>query len=187
MRKLGAFVAFLVLAICAAGIFGMLHDQISYTVSNEYYTKFKFIQFDLLDLQLPDRVRAAMVGFLASWWMGVPLGVLTGVAGFIQPDARQMFRALLWSLLVITAFTLLFALAGLAYGYSQTANLDLGNYARWYIPPDLEHPRNFICVGYMHNCAYLGGLLAIPVAWLFHIYYRYRAVKSADLSEALSR
>lgn len=186
MRKFGAFVAYLVLAICAAAVFGMLHDQISYTVSNEYYTKFKFIQFGLLDLQAPDRVSAAIVGFLASWWMGVPLGVLTGVAGFIQPDARQMFRALLWSLLVITAFTLLFALAGLAYGYSQTANLDLGNYARWYIPPDLEHPRNFICVGYMHNCAYLGGLLAIPVAWLFHIYYRYRAAKATDSSEALS-
>ena len=89
MRKLGAFIAFLVLAICAAGIFGMLHDQISYTVSNEYYTKFKFIQFDLLDLQLPDRVRAAMVGFLASWWMGVPLGVLTGVATSVMAFLRS--------------------------------------------------------------------------------------------------
>lgn len=135
---------------------------------------------------MPERARAAMVGFLASWWMGVPLGLLTGVAGFIHPDARQMLRALLWSLLVITAFTLLFALAGLAYGYSQMANLDLGNYARWYIPPDLVHPRNFICVGYMHNCAYLGGLLAIPVAWLFHICYRYRVAKVVHLSGALN-
>lgn len=49
MRKLAAFATFLVLAICPAAIFGMLHDQISYTVSSEYYTKFKFIQFDLLD------------------------------------------------------------------------------------------------------------------------------------------
>ena len=176
MRKLAVFAMFLVLAVLTAGAFGALHDQISYTVSYEYFTRFKFLEFRLLDPEVPERLRAAMVGVLASWWMGIPLGLLAGAAGFIQPTATQMLRALLLSLAVITGFTLLFALAGLVYGYSQTAHLDLRNYAGWFIPRNLVHPRNFICAGYMHNSAYLGGLLAIPVAWAFQIYYRRWAV-----------
>jgi hypothetical protein len=172
MRKFATFVVFLFASLLAAGLFGVVHDQISYTVSAEYFTKFKFIQFHLLDLGVPERIRAAKVGFLASWWMGVPLGLLTGVAGFIHPSTSQMRRALLLSLPVIMSFTLAFALLGLVYGFRQTVNLDLGNYAGWFVPQDLKQPRNFICVGYMHNSAYIGGVVAIPVAWIFHFLYR---------------
>ena len=49
LRKAGAFVLFLALAVVIAGVFGIVHDQISYTVSSEYYTRFKFPQFRLLD------------------------------------------------------------------------------------------------------------------------------------------
>jgi hypothetical protein len=77
-----------------AGLFGALHDQMSYTVSSEYFAKFKFIQFHLLDPGVPERIRAAKVGFLASWWMGIPLGVLCGSAGFVQRSPALMLRAL---------------------------------------------------------------------------------------------
>ena len=172
MRRLSTFFLYFVLAILAAGIFGAIHDQISYTVSHEYFTKFKFLQFHLLDPNVPERFRAAEVGVLASWWMGIPLGLLTGVAGFIQKSPEQMRRALLWSLVVIVGFALTFALCGLLYGYFQTAELNLGAYQGWFIPKDLEQPRNFLCAGYMHNSAYLGGLLAVPAAWVFHLAYK---------------
>ena len=74
MAKFGLFLLFLPAAMLAAGLFGVLHDQISYTVSDEYFTKFKFIQFGLRDAFLSERVQVALVGFLASWWMGIPLG-----------------------------------------------------------------------------------------------------------------
>src|SRR5262249_1358281 len=84
MKKVGIFLLFLPAAVLVAGLFGMIHDQISYSVSTEYFTKFKFIQFHMLDAGVPERIRAAKVGFLASWWMGVPLGLLCGSAGFVQ-------------------------------------------------------------------------------------------------------
>lgn len=155
-----------------AGVFGAVHDQISYSVSNEYFTKFKFVQFHLLDSALPERIRVAIVGFLASWWMGIPLGILTGIAGFIYPSAGQMRRGLALSLPLICAFVLLVALAGLVYGVVQTSTLDLSNYRGWFMPRELEFPRRFICAGYMHNSAYLGGAAAIPTSWLFHFFYR---------------
>jgi hypothetical protein len=179
MRKFLTFVLYLVAALAVAGVFGILHDQISYSVSPEYYTKFKFIQFGLEESTLPDRVRAGEVGFLASWWMGVPLGLFTGVAGFIHRDVREMRRALGWTLIVMVLFVLGFSLCGLAYGYLQTQNLQLNDYGAWFVPPDLVNARRFICVGYMHNSAYLGGALAIPIAWLFNITYRLRAARVA--------
>ncbi len=40
-----------------------------------------------------------MVGFLASCWMGIPIGLLVGAAGFIHRGPRQMLRVSCWSLL----------------------------------------------------------------------------------------
>lgn len=174
IRRIAIFAAFCAAALLVAGLFGALHNQISYTVSAEYFTRFKFIQFHLMDPEVPERLRAATVGFRASWWMGIPLGLLTGVAGFIQRTPGHMGRALALSLGVICAFVLLFALAGLAYGAVRTMHLDLAQYYAWFIPPGLEHPRRYVSTGYMHNSAYLGGVAVIPVAWAFHVWYRRR-------------
>ena len=61
MKKLLAFLTFIVLAMVTAGLFGALHDQVSYSVSREYFTRFKFSQFQLLNPAVPERVRAAEV------------------------------------------------------------------------------------------------------------------------------
>lgn len=174
VTKLGAFATFLVVAVIVAGLFGALHDQISYSVSHEYFTKFKFVQFAWAGADLPARVRVAEIGFLASWWMGIPLGLFTGLAGFIHPDAGHMKRALWISLPVIVGCTLLCAPCGLLISFLNTAELDLADYPLRYIPPDLEQPRRFICAGTMHNFAYAGGAFSIPIAWLFHAFYRRR-------------
>jgi hypothetical protein len=179
IRRIAIFLVFIAAAMLVAGLFGALHDQISYSISNEYFTRFKFVQFHLQNAEVPERVRVAAVGFLASWWMGIPLGLLTGIAGFMQHTPAHMGRALALSLGVICAFVLLVALAGLAYGMVQTAQLDLANYSGWFIPADLEQTRRFISVGYMHNSAYLGGAAAIPLAWLFHFFYRRSSAHAA--------
>src|SRR6516162_3933246 len=117
MRRIVIFLVFLPAAMLVAGLFGAFHDQISYSVSSEYFTRFKFIQFRLLDTDLPERIRVAEVGFRASWWMGIPLGIFCGSAGFLQRSPAQMIRALAWSLPASAIFTLTIALAGLAYGW----------------------------------------------------------------------
>ena len=177
MKKLFVYILIVVLAIFAAGLFGVVHNQVSYTVAPEYFTKFKFRRFGLTDTPLPERVRASMVGFLASWWMGVPIGLLVGAAGFIHRGHRRMLRVSLWALLVAVGFTLLFGLGGLLYGYLQTAHINVAEYRGWFIPADVTDLRRFLCAGYMHNSSYLGGVLAILVAWAFHIVVR---VKTND-------
>jgi hypothetical protein len=177
MKKFLVYVLIVVLAVVIAGLYGMIHNQISYTVSPEYFTKFKFGQFGLTDPRLPERVRASLVGFLASWWMGIPIGLLVGAFGFIHPDPRRMLRVSLWSLLVTVGFTLLFGLGGLLYGVVQTAHLNAAAYGAWYIPEEVTDLRRFLCAGYMHNSSNLGGVLAIGVAGAFHGLVRVRDIR----------
>ncbi|MDR3466726.1 MAG: hypothetical protein P4M07_12340 [Xanthobacteraceae bacterium] len=174
MKKVGLFALFVPVAVLAAGLFGVLHDQISYSVSAEYFTRFKFVQFRLLDPGVPERIRACEVGFLAAWWMGVALGIACGLAGFVQRSPDLMWRALIWSVWLGVGLTLTAALAGLFYGWHQTETIDLANYGGWFIPPGLANLRRYLCAGYMHNAAYLGGALAIPAVWLFHLVFRLR-------------
>jgi hypothetical protein len=47
-------ISLLAVAACLlAGVYGILHDQLTYTISPEYNTKFKFYQFGLLDEGMP--------------------------------------------------------------------------------------------------------------------------------------
>jgi len=169
MHKLIAFLLLLLLAIAIAGAYGIVHNQISYTVSPEYFTKFKFEQFDLLDSALPERIRASIIGFHAASWMGIPIGLLVGAVGLVHPGARRMLRVSLWSFVLVAVFTLFVGLLGLAYGIGQTASVDLQEYRGWYVPSGVEDLRGFLCAGYMHNSSYLGGGLGILVGWTFHL------------------
>ncbi|HMD61763.1 MAG TPA: hypothetical protein VKG78_10035 [Opitutaceae bacterium] len=167
MARFRAFLALLVIALPIAGVFGAFHDQISYTVSEEYFTKFKFHQFGFLNPAVPERIRAAAVGFLASWWMGIPIGLLVAPVSFICGSSRDMLTFGIRSYWVLVAFAGLFALGGLLFGYGATAHIELSQYAYWYIPPNVAHLRRFLCAGYMHNSAYLGGIVGVLASWAY--------------------
>lgn len=169
VKKFRVFLLLVLVAILMCGTYGVVHDQITYTVSHEYYTRFKFVQFRLSDSSLPDRLKAVIVGFLASWWMGIPIGLFVGLVGFIHRGPDRMWAVTLRSFLVVVSVTLAFGLVGLAYGFWDTRVIDLEDYSRWRIPPNLVNLRSFLRVGYMHNASYLGGVIAIPCAWLYHL------------------
>lgn len=167
------FLGFVLVSVLIAGLYGILHNQVSYTVSPEYFTKFKFIQFSLTDVPWPERVRASVVGFLASWWMGIPIGLLVGAGGFLQRDARQMRLTLAWSLVVLVAVTLLIGLAGLLVGWVFTRDPANVNRLTNFVRPGIDNPREFLCAGFMHDASYLGGVLGIPAAWVLHLCWRF--------------
>lgn len=185
MRKLIVFGLLVFIAIGAAALYGILHNQISYTVSPEYFTKFKFRTFELTNVDLPDRVRASIVGFYASWWMGMPIGALIAIPGFAQRGYKEMFSVSFRAMLLAVSFTLVFGLCGLIYGFYETSSIDISEYGNWYIPSDVVDLRRFLCAGYMHNSAYLGGALSIFVGWTYQVYERIK--ESRFLSAELNR
>lgn len=50
MKKFLILILIILIAPIIGGLYGILHDQLTYTISPEYYTKFKFYQFGLMDL-----------------------------------------------------------------------------------------------------------------------------------------
>lgn len=145
------------------GIYGILHDQFTYTISPEYYTKFKFIQFGFVNtikeansIKNP-RIYVSGVGFLATWWMGLFIGTLLGLVGLIYNDHKKMFRITLQSIFITLICTFLIGIAGLVYGkfYLAIEGVD------WLLPVDLIDKTNFIAVGSMHNFGYFGGLIGL--------------------------
>jgi hypothetical protein len=174
VQRLFVLWLFIGAAVVAAGLFGALHNQISYSVSAEYFTKFKFLQFQLLDASVPERLRAAEVGFLASWWMGLLLGPIVGIVGFAHRTPTSMQRGLMLSLPVILGCVALAAVVGLVVGYVSTSGPALELDAGWFVPPGLGNPRAFVCAGYMHNASYIGAVAAVPVAWAFNLLLRRR-------------
>lgn len=59
-----------VLGAMVGGVYGVLHDQITYSISHEYFTKLKFDQFKYANFGFPVRIFVSEVGFLATWWVG---------------------------------------------------------------------------------------------------------------------
>ena len=82
MAKFIEYLKALVIAIIIAGIHGAIHDQISFTFSEEYFTRFKFIQFNLSWAYESPRLGAALVGFLAAWWMALSYARFLVCLGF---------------------------------------------------------------------------------------------------------
>lgn len=143
-------------AACLA-IFGALHDQISYSVSSEYFTLFKFDQFDV-PASWPPRLGVAKVGGVAGAAAGLISGLIFGLISSQHSDSRRRWRT--FTAMIITA-TILTAVASLvawsvSYVYVKTrADLPLA----WQnIAP--EDPVGVYRVAWMHDGLYWGGTAA---------------------------
>lgn len=163
---------FLIIAIAPVigGLYGILHDQLTYTISPEYYTKFKFYQFGLMDLGneaiFPNpRIEVSVVGFMATWWMGLPIGLILGLVGLVHKNNKQMFRATIGAIVVTVIVAFATGLIGLAYGKLYLADTGVN----WWLPDNLIDKKNFIAVGSMHNFSYLGGLTGVIAGTIYSI------------------
>ena len=103
-----------------AGLFGVLHDQITYTISAEYFTRMKFDQFRAADFGFPPRGRVALIGFLGTWWVG-----LIGAWFLARLAVRKWQRPekpVMKALLAIIGIAVAFGIAGYFAGPALLSN-----------------------------------------------------------------
>jgi len=155
MKKFLILLLIIGIAPLIGGIYGILNDQLTYTISPEYYTKFKFFQFGLIDIvnSTNPRIGASVVGFLATWWVGLPIGIILGLVCLIHKNSKQMFNVILRAIFVTVIVTFAIGLIGLAYGKFYLANTGVN----WWLPDNLTDTKSFIAVGSMHNFSYFFG------------------------------
>lgn len=170
MKKFLILILIILITPIIGGLYGILHDQLTYTISPEYYTKFKFYQFGLMDMGneaiFPHpRIEVSVVGFMATWWMGLPIGLILALIGLIHKDYKQMLKVTTKAILITVVVAFVTGLVGLAYGKFYLA--DKGVY--WWLPENLIDTKNFISVGSMHNFSYLGGLLGLITGIIYSV------------------
>lgn len=173
MKKPILLILIVILCPVLAGVYGIIHDQFSYTISPEYYTRFKFYQFGLAEettggeavFQVP-RLAVAVVGFMATWWTGILIGLGIGLTGLFHEKANAMFKSSIKAIMLVIALTAATGLIGLAYGglYLADAGVD------WWLPANLVDKKSFIMVGSMHNFSYLGGGIGLIGGIVYQIF-----------------
>ena len=166
MRKFGILTATIFITIILAGLYGIIHDQITYSISPEYFTKFKYQQFGFEPAWFGGhRQTVAFIGFLATWWMGLFIGALLGLIGLIFSNYKMMLKAITIGIKITFITAVLFALVGFFWGKYHLINTGVD----WWLPDGLINTDQFIIVGSIHNSSYLGGIVGILLAIIYMI------------------
>lgn len=176
MRKLFNVITITVTSVVIASIYGIVHDQLTYTISPEYYTKFKFIQFGLKetpDFNFHPRILVSLTGWMATWWVGLIIGFILSL--FILPLKHNVYKIALKAIFVVLAISFLTGFAGLITGYIFGSDTSLS--AEGYFPEDEVDGKHFTAVGFMHTFGYIGGLIGLFIGILYIRHYRKSVIK----------
>ena len=162
-------------AVVIASIYGVGHDQVTYNISPEYYTKFKFIQFNLADSgaaqhMTQPRSAVVMVGVKATWWMGLIIGAVLGLFALIYRNADRMFQSAIQALGLVLLIAIACGLIGYQYGHGTLAVRGV----TWRIPSNVIDKPAFITAGTIHNFSYLGGAIGLLAGIIFLLIKNYR-------------
>lgn len=147
-----------------AGVYGIAHDQITYSISPEYFTKLKFQQFHYADFGWGERAFVATIGFLASWWVGAIIAWFLARRLIPQQPRRWAYRQIAAGFALVIVCGVVTGALAYAYGWWRGPN---GNYAAWQWAIDrfgITDTWSFVRVAYIHNGSYLGGALGLVLA-----------------------
>lgn len=167
-RRLGTALVWTALATLVAALYGVVNDQITVTLSPEYFSVFKRAQFgpalEAAGLaQSPVRVQAVLVGTLATWWFGCFLGAVLSLAGLAGRRRPLPTRKFLRAVIGIMLFTL--CLSFFSYLVAYAAEPAIKPTAEgWPFLAGIRAVRAAFAVGWWHNAAYMGGLLGTVFA-----------------------
>jgi len=167
-RMLG--IAFL--GAIVAGTYGIFHDQITYSISPEYFTNLKFTQFDYANFGFPVRIFVAEIGFLATWWVGLFSGWFLARVAFPAWPAVIAFRRCLTGFVIIFTLAATAALIGYFLGLYHSA--DYSYWEEMCLSLGVTDISAFVRVAYIHNGGYLGGLVGLIAALAYLLFLKRR-------------
>jgi len=150
-----------------AGIYGMLHDQVTFSISSEYFTQWKFQQFHYADFGFSDRIFVSIIGFLATWWVGLIAGWFLARRHIPHQVRHQAYRKIRQSIYCMLACGMAAGSVGYVYGIWLGPTADYSDWDWVFRLLKISDPFSFIRVAYIHNASYLGGVAGLIVALIF--------------------
>ncbi len=172
-RQLLKMLGLTALGCFVAGLYGVVHDQITYTISPEYFTKLKFDQFDYAEPSNgSERIFAGRIGFLATWWVG---GIVVWVfvrVGFLREQQVPPLRETSTGFGIVFAISMLAAVCGFGWGIWREGTGHGGGWLGWMRSLGVEHTADFMKVAYIHNSSYIGGVIGTFIGCLYMAWMR---------------
>lgn len=171
IRRIFTLLLWISIAVLSSAIYGLVNDQITVTISPEYYSVFKHHQFGVALERFgiassSARLQAMAVGVLATWWYGVFLGVMLSISSMVgryKPlSTRRYVQALLWVIAATLGASVVFGVV--AYVAEPLVRPTPEN---WPFLSGIVGIRRAFAVCWWHNGAYLGAFIA-SVAASFH-------------------
>lgn len=160
-RHIAPILKYSILGAVIAGLYGVIHDQLTYSISHEYFTKLKFRQFWYADFGLGNRFYVGTIGFLATWWVGLFVGWFLARWFVPRLSIIEANRVILKGFFVVFSFVSASALLAALYGEVVVPSSNLNDWSytlRYY---GISDGRSFVRVAYIHNGSYLGGFLGL--------------------------
>ena len=164
LADLPAMIGVAVVGAIVAGTYGIMHDQITYTISFEYFTKLKFIQFQYANFGFSERIFVSTIGFLATWWVGFLSAWFLARRLIPHQPRHRALRQIRNGIVCVFAFGLSFGVFGNAYGLWRGPDADYSSWGWVLRELEIADTWSFVRVAYIHNAGYLGGLLGLVVA-----------------------
>ena len=168
MRKFAVFLLVICVAVVIASLYGIGHDQVTYGISPEYYTRYKFIQFNLADSgaarhMTQPRSAVVLTGVKSSWKLGLAAGVLLGLFALAFRNADRMFQSAVQAIGLALVITIVCAVVGWVYGHNVLAHKGVG----WWMPDNISDKPDYITVGTITNFSYVGGMIGAVAGIIF--------------------
>lgn len=170
-----------VIGALISGAYGVVHDQITYSISAEYFSKMKFEQFDYADFGWPVRWFVAEIGFLATWWVGFIGGWFLARIAFPVWPFRQAFGKVMRGYLIMLVGGLAGAISGYLWG--RWGMDTISPWAEMAEDLGIVDVAAFTRVGYIHLAGYAGGLVGLigAIVSLLRARKRFRLSGDAEI------
>src|SRR5579864_854478 len=167
IKQLPGMLRIAFLGAVVAGCYGALHDQVTYSISPEYFLKFKSRQFSYADFGWPPRVFASEVGFLGSFWVGMAAGWFVARAGSVRLPRAMRRSCTLRSFAILLTTCPAGGFTGALFGLTLTRHKNSSDWLLLQHAFGLENVRAFVIVGCLHAGSYLGALAGLIAAIIY--------------------
>jgi hypothetical protein len=158
------WIAIVCLSVLMSVFYGILHDQITARICVEYFTVGHPPIFPTADPTL----LGIGWGILATWWVGVLLGVPLATAARLGAWPKRSAESLIRPMLILLLGNGLFALLAGLIGYVAASHgwVQLSGSLAQSLPPAKHTP--FLVDGFAHVASYGGGFLGglILIFWV---------------------
>jgi hypothetical protein len=166
LADLPALLVLTVAGALVAGCYGVVHDQVTFSIGPEYFRNFKFHQFEFADLGLGERAFVSLIGFLATWWVGAIGGWILARRTLSTCPRRTAYRRIFAGFLILFAAAVSAAILGYVYGLVRGPD---GDYSAWQLTLERYQVTDvwpFMRVAYIHNAGYLGALVGLLLTYV---------------------